>query len=109
MSRLAAGCIGASDSTAYVLSLMGEVSSDAWGLGSTELPARWKGGWGPDINGRYLARQMGVLTVGDEEAVVVLAALPDDGTFETAQSMATALAQFLAGQAPRFAGTPGAC
>jgi hypothetical protein len=109
MSQLAAGCIGSSGSSEYVLGLMGEVSSDTWGLGSASLPARWKGGWGPGVDGRYLARQMGVLDIGGEETVVALAALPDDGSFETAQSMATAVAQWAAEKAPEFAGPPGAC
>jgi hypothetical protein len=73
------------------------------------LPARWKGGWGPGTDGRYLARQMGTLSVEGGEAIVALAALPDDGSFETAQSMATAVAQFAAEKAPAFAGAPGGC
>lgn len=109
MSRLAAGCIGSPGSSEFVLGLMGEVSSDAWGLGSAGLPARWKGGWGPGTDGSYLARQMGVLDVGGEETVVALAVLPDDGSFETAQSMATSVAQVAAEEAPMFAGPPGAC
>ncbi len=109
MSRLAAGCIGSPESTDYVLGLMGEVSSDTWGLGSASLPVRWKGGWGPGLDGRYLVRQMGVLEVGGQEAVVALAALADDGSFETGQSMATSVAQFAAKSAPRFAGPTGSC
>lgn len=109
MSMLAAGCVGSPESDEYVLGLMGEVSSDTWGLGSSGLPARWKGGWGPGTDGRYLVRQMGVLEVGGQEAVVALAALPEDGSFETGQSMATSLAQFLAKQAPQYAGSPSGC
>jgi hypothetical protein len=109
MSKLAAGCIGAPSSSEYVLGLMAEVSSDTWGLGSTDLRARWKGGWGPGTDGRYLVRQMGVLYVGDKAAAVVLAALPDDGQFSTGQSMATRLARWLARQAPRYAATPSGC
>lgn len=109
MSMLAAGCVGSPESDEYVLGLMGEVSSDTWGLGSSGLPARWKGGWGPGSDGRYLVRQMGVLEVEGQEAVVALAALPDDGSFETGQSMATSLAQFLAKQAPQYAGSPSGC
>jgi len=40
MSKLAAGCLGSAESREYVLDLMGEVSSDTWGLGSAGLPAR---------------------------------------------------------------------
>jgi hypothetical protein len=109
MSSLAAGCVGDSESSQYVLDLMGEVSSDAWGLGSAGLPARWKGGWGPGVDGGYLVRQMGILYVGDKEAVVTLAALPANGQFATGESMATGVAQWLANHAPRYAASPGGC
>jgi hypothetical protein len=109
MSQLAAGCVGSPDSSAYVLDLMGEVSSDTWGLGSAGLPARWKGGWGPDPDGRYMVRQMGVLDAGGGGTVVALAALPDNGSFETGQSMATSVAQWAAERAPEFAGPAGGC
>jgi hypothetical protein len=109
MSRLAAGCVGSPAASDYVLGLMGEVSSDTWGLGSTGLSARWKGGWGPGTDGRYLVRQMGVLDVGGEETVVALAALPEDGSFESGQSMATSVAQWAADRASQFAGPLGGC
>jgi hypothetical protein len=109
MSSLAAGCVVGVESSDYVLDLMGKVSSDSWGLGSAGLPARWKGGWGPGVDGGYLVRQMGILYVGDEEAVVTLAALPADGQFATGESMATTVAQWLAKQAPKYAGPHGEC
>lgn len=109
MSRLAAKCIGSAEADEYVLGLMGEVSSDSWGLGSAGVPARWKGGWGPGTDGRYLVRQMGVLEVGGKEAVVTLAAIPSNGQFETGEQMATTIAQWLAGQAPRYAAEPSGC
>jgi hypothetical protein len=109
MSKLAAKCIGSTESDEYVLGLMGEVSSDSWGLGSAGLPARWKGGWGPGTDGRYLVRQMGILEVGGKQAVVTLAAIPSNGQFETAEQMATTIAQWLAKQAPHYAATPNGC
>jgi hypothetical protein len=109
MSALAAGCIGSQPSREYVLNLMGEVSSDTWGLGSAGLPARWKGGWGPGTDGRYLARQMGILYVGNREAVVTLAAIPADGQFESAEAMATKIAQWLAARAESVAAQPAVC
>jgi hypothetical protein len=109
MSKLAAGCISSPASREYVLDLMGEVSSDTWGLGSSGLPARWKGGWGPGVDGRYLTRQMGILYVGDREAVVTLAAIPSDGRFETAEAMATSIAQWLGQQAESIAASPSDC
>jgi hypothetical protein len=110
MSQLVAGCVGSPASSDYVLDLMGEVSSDTWGLGSAGLPARWKGGWGPGIDGRYLVRQMGVLELGGgKKTVVALAALADDGSFEAGQSMATSLAQWAADRAAQFAGSTSGC
>jgi hypothetical protein len=109
MSSLAAGCVGNPESSTYVLGLMGEVSSDTWGLGSAGLPARWKGGWGPGIDSHYLVRQMGILHVGNQEAVVTLAALPTDGQFASGESMATTVAQWLAKQAPKYAASPRGC
>lgn len=110
MSQLAAGCVGSPASADYVLGLMAEVTSDTWGLGSAGLPARWKGGWGPGIDGHYLVRQMGVLELdGGKKTVVALAALPDDGSFETGQSMATSLAQWAADRAAQFAGSTSGC
>jgi hypothetical protein len=109
MSKLAAGCIGEPASREYVLNLMGEVSSDTWGLGSSGLPARWKGGWGPGVDGRYLVRQMGIVYVGSREAVVTLAAIPSNGQFETAEAMATSIAQWIAKKAGAFAATPSTC
>jgi hypothetical protein len=109
MSKLAAGCVGTLASREYVLKLMGEVSSDIWGLGSSGLPARWKGGWGPGVDGRYLVRQMGIVYVGNREAVVTLAAIPSNGQFETAEAMATSVAQWIAKRAGAFAATPSTC
>ena len=109
MSALAAGCISSQPSREYVLNLMGEGSSDTWGLGSAGLPARWKGGWGPGTDGRYLARQMGILYVGNREAVVTLAAIPADGQFESAEAMATRIAGWLAARAKSVAAQPAGC
>lgn len=109
MSSLAAGCVGSAQSSDYVLDLMGEVSSDNWGLGSAGLPASWKGGWGPGIDGGYLVRQMGILYVGEKQAVVTMAARPADGQFATGESMATTIAQWLAAQAPKYAAAPSGC
>lgn len=109
MSSLAAGCVVGPKSSDYVLDLMGEVSSDTWGLGSAGLPARWKGGWGPGVDGGYLVRQMGILYVGDKQAIVALAAHPSDGQFATGESMATTVAEWLAKEAPRYAAGPSGC
>ena len=109
MSQLVAGCVGTQASRDYVLNLMGQVTSDQWGLGSAGLAAKWKGGWGPGPDGRYLVRQMGTLHIGDREAVVTLAAIPADGSFTTSQRLATSVAQWLGTQAMHAAATPVGC
>lgn len=93
MSGLVGGCVVDGASTTYVLDLMGQVTSDTWGLGSIGLPARWKGGWGPGTDGRYLVRQMGVVEQHGEKVVLVIAARADDGQFGSAQSLASQVAQ----------------
>lgn len=95
MAGLVAGCVADPASTGYVLGLMGEVTSDTWGLGSVGVPAKWKGGWGPDPDGNYLVRQMGVLDVDHSDVVVALSVRPGDGTFESGQTAASAVAQWL--------------
>lgn len=93
MAALAGMCLGDRESSEYLLEQMSNVTSDTWGLGSIGTPARWKGGWGPGVDGRYLVRQMGVVDgPAGNQMVVTLAAIPDDGTFETGQAMASQIA-----------------
>lgn len=104
MAALAGGCISDPASRKFLLDQMSRVTSDTWGLGSAGVPTRWKGGWGPGSDGKYLVRQMGTMEIGGEEAVVTLAAIPDDGSFESGQAMATSIASWaasnLAGRIP---------
>jgi hypothetical protein len=82
--RFVAGlsCLGGSG---HVLALMGEViASQRWGLGSSGLRARFKGGWGPGISGRYLVRQMGLLELPNGRRVALtVATIAGDGQFAT--------------------------
>lgn len=107
MSALSAGCVGTAESRRYLLDLMGR-ASDGWGFGALSLPARWKGGWGPGVDGRYLVRQMGEVTVDGKRVVATLAAVPDDGQFASAQAMATEAAQWAVAHAGAV-GPPGRC
>lgn len=107
MAALAAGCVGKPASRKTVLDAMGRVSSDRWGLGSSGAPARWKGGWGPGTDGRYLVRQMGVVETGRGPMVVTLAAVPTDGAFESGQALATQLARWVVAHGRR--GRAGGC
>lgn len=88
LAALAGGCTGDAASREFLLRQMGAVGgSDTFGLGSTGLAGRWKGGWGPGVDGRYLVRQMGVVDAARGPVVVTMAAIPEDGTFETGQAM----------------------
>ncbi|AKK10322.1 hypothetical protein CUTER_01530 [Corynebacterium uterequi] len=61
--------------------------SQAYGLG--RLPGvAFKGGWGPDTQGRYVVRQFGVV----DGRGVAIAAMAPDGTYESAQVILDRLA-----------------
>jgi hypothetical protein len=109
VSALVDGCVADAPARTHILSLMGRVSSDSWGLGSAGRPARWKGGWGPDPSGSYLARQMGVLEYGARRLVVALAVKPSDGSFESAQRMATAVGRWVGAHGGALAGPARGC
>jgi beta-lactamase class A len=93
VGSLASGCLGDQASTNLLLDLMGRVTSDRWGLGSIGLPARWKGGWGPGTDGRYLVRQMGIIQRRGQPIAIAIAARAADGQFLSGQTLASQLAQ----------------
>lgn len=107
MSGLLNGCVGSSDAQSLVLDQMRSVTSDTWGLGSVGVPALWKGGWGPGVDGRYLARQMGAVEIGGQQYAITLAVIPDSGDFGSAQADATAVAKWLVEHAPGSGASPG--
>ena len=93
MAALAGDCLADEQITNYLLDQMSMTGGeDAFGIGAVGVPAKWKGGWGPGTDGKYLVRQMGVMTVDGKDMVVTLAAIADDGTFKSTQSMATEMA-----------------
>ncbi len=77
------------------LALMGQVESDQqWGLG--KLPnTKIKGGWGPSQSGRYLVRQIGILSTSKGLTVVAFAAEPDSGSFPDGTQNLTDIAKWL--------------
>ena len=110
MAALAGGCIGDAASRSYLLGQMASVGgSDTFGLGAAGFPAKWKGGWGPGTDGRYLVRQMGVMEVNGKPVVVAMAAIPDDGTFETGMSMLSDLARSTASRLADSISGPTGC
>ena len=75
------------DHSDAVTQMMGEISDDqSWGLG-TVPGARFKGGWGPEPDGGYLARQFGVVDTEVGPVAVALAAIGDGGDFATATAI----------------------
>ncbi|MDQ1287293.1 MAG: hypothetical protein QG622_858 [Actinomycetota bacterium] len=70
-----------------------------WGLG--RLPgAAFKGGWGPDLSGRYLVRQFGVVEVHGRSVAVAIAAEPRSGTFADGTAALNRVAAWLARSLP---------
>lgn len=89
-AQFAAGLPG-SDVSESVLSAMGAVDPDqSFGLG--HIPGvLFKGGWGPEEDGTYTVRQLGLL----EGVGVALMVSAPDGSFETGQEMLTSLVEEL--------------
>ena len=70
------------------------ISGQQWGLAATDnTPA--KGGWGPDPNGNYLARQIGLIHTETGTLGVAIATTPDDGIFTTATALLNNLANWV--------------
>ena len=91
-------CIADADE---VVASMGQVTAEqAYGIG--RLPdARFKGGWGPDLQGKYTVRQFGLVAGPSGEVAVALTAAPASGTYADAQAMATQIADGVAEQLPQ--------
>jgi len=96
MSLMAGGCILRDGSASYVLQLMGEVvRGQRWGLGTSGVSSRFKGGWGPGPDGRYVVRQFGLLEPSKRNRVVVtMAAEPADGQFASGTRMLDQVARW---------------
>ena len=87
-----------------VLDLMGDVvSSQRWGLGTFD-GARFKGGWGPGLDGSYLVRQYGLVTVGSGQLAVAIAAVADSGGFGDGTAVLSRMAAWLQNRLGSVAG-----
>ncbi len=96
-SRVVAALACSSDPSARVVyRLMGQVEAgQSWGLGR-RAGSHFKGGWGPDRAGRYLVRQMGVLSVNGSPILgVSILAKPADGSFAAGIIQVDAVAAWL--------------
>jgi len=95
---LADGCLLGPHDTAYVLSLMRNVTgSQRWGAAAagypTTVPLAFKAGWGPE-GGGYLVRQTAIVGSGAHGYVLSMLALPAGGSFAQGVSMITTLASW---------------
>jgi hypothetical protein len=103
LSALAGGCLADAETADYLFELMGNVvAGQRWGLGTARGQPLFKGGWGPGMDGRYLVRQMGVLNFasGRGGIVVTVAALPNDGAFESGSQLLSNLTSWLVERLP---------
>jgi hypothetical protein len=78
-----------------IFNLMGQVESgQRWGLGV--IPdTRFKGGWGPGTDGKYLVRQLGVLKTPRGSTAVAVATQPASGSFDDGTQQLTEVAKWL--------------
>lgn len=92
-------CISGAES---VLDLMGNiVESQSYGLGRL-AGARFKGGWGPDLNGNYQVSQLGRIPVESGDVSIAITVSPAAGTYEASQEMADMVANGLLPEIDQF-------
>ncbi|MFD5869102.1 hypothetical protein ACFWGD_10910 [Corynebacterium sp. NPDC060344] len=83
-----------------VLEAMGDiVDYQSYGLGDID-GAMFKGGWGPNLDGEYLSRQLGTIPADGGVVGVAIAARPGDATDDTAREMLDAIAEAIAEHSP---------
>lgn len=91
------------DGAEPVLEAMGDIIDyQDYGLGEI-AGARFKGGWGPDEEGEYLSRQLGIFPADGGVVGVAIAARPGDATDDTARDMLDEIAGAIAEHSPRGA------
>lgn len=85
-------CLPGSDT---VTSLMGKISAgQRWGLGNLD-GALFKGGWGPDTNGNYLVRQIGLIPVEGGQIAIAIATQANSGSFDDGTAILTKIADLI--------------
>jgi hypothetical protein len=80
-----------------IFNLMGQVEPDqSWGIGAI-AGSQFKGGWGPSPSGKYLVRQIGVLTTPTGKVAVAIATEPASGQFADGTQELGEVAKWLRG------------
>lgn len=79
-----------------VFSLTGQIEKDQrWGLG-TIAGTKFKGGWGPSPEGKYLVRQMGLIATSGGVSAVAVAVEPYSGSFSDGIQAVNQITEWLA-------------
>ncbi|MFD4353354.1 hypothetical protein ACFWPK_01365 [Nocardia sp. NPDC058519] len=87
-----------------VVGLMQQIiASHHWGLGAFGS-AEFKGGWGPDLGGKYLVRQFGLIDSPTGRIAIAFAAQPDSGSFNDGMAMLDKMATLISGHLSELAG-----
>jgi hypothetical protein len=99
ISSLARGCLLTAGSTDYVLGLMSEVIvSQRWGFGVLPSVKIQKPGWGPDPDGSYEVRQIGLIESNSGSPIAFGAAVRGaGGSFAAGTSALTEVARWADG------------
>ncbi|MEV6427426.1 hypothetical protein [Nocardia sp. NPDC051463] len=93
--------------TGSVITLMEQITpNQRWGLGAF-TGAEFKGGWGPDLSGAYLVRQLGLVPTSDGQIAVAIAAQPDSGSFSEGTAVLDKVATLISQHLDELSG--GAC
>lgn len=80
---------------APVLQMMNHIESEQrWGLGSID-DTKFKGGWGPSTDERYLVRQLGLIPAPHGTLTVAVAAEPASGSFNDGIAALNAIAKWI--------------
>jgi len=97
--------------SARILALMGKVVPDQrWGLGSLSADAQFKGGWGPEPDGAYLVRQMGIVRLANGRLLAVsVATIPADGSFSSGTANLNAISRWALSHVDSQAVSPAQC
>ena len=82
-----------------VLELMAQViPSERWGLSAIDPSARFKGGWGPGtrpgVDGGYVDRQTGIVTISGKPLAISILSVPADGSHDTGAANLTRIAHW---------------
>ncbi len=99
--------------TDRILGLMGRVGpNQQWGVAAPKakgVTSAVKGGWGPvsDASGKYVVRQLAVITTPRGQYGVSIAAAPVSGAMDDGTAMVTRVGQWLLKNLSSF--TPGVC